>query len=42
MIPHAPDMLSGTEPKLYDDTEREHEDMRAAGVAKQTSDIIFT
>ena len=29
MIPHAPDMLSGTEPKLYDDTEREHEDMRA-------------
>lgn len=41
MIPHAPDMLSGTEPKLYDDTEREHEDMRAAGVAKQTSDIIF-
>lgn len=42
MIPHDPDMLSGTEPKLYDDTEREHEDMRAAGVAKQTSDIIFT
>ena len=29
MIPHDPDMLSGTEPKLYDDTEREHEDMRA-------------
>lgn len=28
MIPHDPDMLSGTEPKLYDDTEREHEDMR--------------
>lgn len=27
MIPHDPDMLSGTEPKLYDDTEREHEDM---------------
>lgn len=29
MIPHDPNMLSGTEPKLYDDTEREHEDMRA-------------
>lgn len=28
MIPHDLDMLSGTEPKLYDDTEREHEDMR--------------
>lgn len=28
VIPYAPDMLSGAEPKLYNDAERECEDMR--------------
>lgn len=28
VIPYAPDMLSGAEPKLYNDVEREYEDRR--------------